>query len=93
MDFFMGNGVGSMALAAIAVAVIFMYFAMGLSMMLGIGEYEQLPESNLAMEMRKVHGMYMGRFSAFGLIVSVRCRRIACMIFMKPAAYTAWSDT
>ncbi len=34
---FMGNGVATMALAAIAVAVSFMYFAMGLSSMLGIG--------------------------------------------------------
>ena len=80
--FFMGNGVGSMALAAIAVAVIFMYFAMGLSMMLGIGGTTVAGIKLGDGDEEGARDVY-GTILVFGLIVSVVVG-VLCMIFMKP---------
>ena len=80
--FFMGNGVGEMALAAIAVAVSFMYFAMGLSSMLGIGATTVAGIKLGDGDEEGARDVY-GTILVFGLIVSVVVGAL-CLIFMKP---------
>lgn len=71
-----------MALAAIAVAVSFMYFAMGLSSMLGIGGTTAAGIKLGDGDEEGARDVY-GTILVFSLIVSVIVG-VLCIIFMKP---------
>lgn len=83
--FFMGNGVGPMALAAIAVAVTMMYFGMGLSQMLGIGA-STLAGIKLGDGDEEGARDVYGTSILFTIILTVIISAL-CLIFMKPLLY------
>lgn len=83
--FFMGNGVGEMALAGIAVAVTMMYFGLGLCQMLGVGG------SSLA-GIKMGDGDEEGARDVYGtvLIFTIGITVIIgalCLIFKRPLLY------
>ena len=83
--FFMGNGVGPMALAAIAVAVTMMYFGLGLSQMLGIGA-STLAGIKLGDGDEDGARDVYGTSIVFTIIITVIIS-VLCLVFMKPLLY------